>query len=414
MPRPPLEPQSPEPLRARAHRLLERRSHAEAAELFRQVVRLPTATADDHAYLAQTLVLAGRLTEAEAALGAALALAPDAADLHACLGQVLVQQGRRVPAIACFRRAVALEPGHWAAGDLAAARGEISRSVHSWHLPMLADTARNEAFATAIAAAVRPDDIVLDIGTGSGLLAMMAARAGARHVHACEMLPDLAALARIVVAENGYADRITVIAKPSTELVVGVDLPERATLLVTETFDALLIGEGALAAITHARASLLTPTARIIPAGGVIRGQLVTLPRLKALFPLRTLCGFDLRAFAAHALDKQFYPVMPEIEAITSLSDPVDILRADFSQEVATEQSWTTAIPATQDGVVQALLLWLDLRLDPATLLSSGPGGTARHWNPVAFLFDAERSVQAGEAVTVGCRMGANVLHFEL
>ncbi len=82
---------------------------------------------------------------------------------------------------------------------------------------------------------------------------MMAARAGARHVYACEMLPDLADLARIVVAENGFADRITVVAKASKDLVLGVDLPERATLLVTEIFDALLIGEGALPAIGHAR-----------------------------------------------------------------------------------------------------------------------------------------------------------------
>ena len=96
-------------------------------------------------------------------------------------------------------------------------------------------------------------------------------------------------------------------------------------MLVTEIFDALLIGEGALSAIRHAREHLLTPDARIVPAGGGVLGQLVTIPRLKTLFPLHELCGFDLRAFAAQALDKQFYPVVPEVETFTALSAPAAI-----------------------------------------------------------------------------------------
>jgi precorrin-6B methylase 2 len=403
-----------ESLRARALKLLERRSYAEAAEQFRRVVRLSSATADDHACLAQALSLSGRLVEAEAALRQAITMAPGAADLHACLGQVLVQAGRPVLAIPNFQRAVSLQPGHWAAADLVAAKAQISQSVHSWHLPMLADSARNAAFADAIAVSVRPDDIVLDIGTGSGLLAMMAARAGARHVYACEMLPDLADLARIVVAENGFADRITVIAKPSSDLLIGVDLPARAAMLVTEIFDALLIGEGALPAISHAREHLLTPDARIIPAGGAVVGQLVTIPRLKTLFPLRDLCGFDLRTFAAQALDKQFYPVIPEVEAFTALSAPARIVNFEFAGRIDAEKTWNVTIKAEASGAVQALLLWLDLRMDKTTILSSGPGGTARHWNPVVFLFDTERHVDTGEIVTIRCRMGANVFHFAL
>lgn len=405
-----------DPLRTRAMKLLDRRSYAEAAEQFRRIVRLPGATAEDYAYFAQALASAGRLADAEAALQTAIGLAPKAADLHACLGQVLMQSQRPVLAATCFQRALALEPGHWAAGELTTARAQITQSVHSWHLPMLGDAARNAAFAGAIARAVQPGDVVLDIGTGSGLLAMMAARAGARHVYACEMLPDLADLARIVVAQNGYADRITVIAKPSSELVVGVDLPERAGVLVTEIFDALLIGEGALPSIRHAREHLLATDARIVPSGGAIKGQLVAVPRLKALFPLGDLCGFDLRAFAAHALDKQFYPVVPELEAITVLSEPFTIASFDFAATIVTEAAWDVPVTTVAAGTVEALLLWLDLRLDATTTLSSGsgvdPGGRAKHWNPVAFLFDQTRSVTVAEDVSVRCRLGANVLHF--
>jgi type III protein arginine methyltransferase len=79
-----------------------------------------------------------------------------------------------------------------------------------FHRGMLRDKARNLAYRQAIEATVAGKR-VLDIGTGSGLLAMMAAKAGAAHVYACESQPLLAATAREIVAANGFSDRITVL-----------------------------------------------------------------------------------------------------------------------------------------------------------------------------------------------------------
>ncbi len=414
MTRPTLRSSPTDQFRSRGLASLQRGAFGEAVDHFRRVVRAVPNSAEDRALLGQALAQSGRPAEAEAELRTALALAPAAADLHACLGQVLARGERRVQAVQHFEAALRLDPGHWAAGDLTALKAQVSSSVHSWHLPMLADRARNDAFQQAIEAAVRPDDIVLDIGTGTGLLAMMAARAGARRIVACEMLPDLAELARLVVAANGYGSRIDIVAKRSMDMVVGVDLPERATVLVSETFDALLIGEGAIDGFGHAREHLLAPGARLIPQGGTIRAQLATVPRLKTMHPLHDISGFDLSAFARHGLEKQFYPVQLETEDWTPLSDPFDVLRLDFRQPIASRQSWSIAASATREGVVQALVLWVDLQLDATTRLSSGPGGTARHWNPVVFLFDETRAVQPGEAVALTARMGGNVLYFAL
>ena len=52
------------------------------------------------------------------------------------------------------------------------------------HRVMIRDSARTEAFRKGIEAAVRPGDVVLDVGAGSGILALLAARAGARRVYA--------------------------------------------------------------------------------------------------------------------------------------------------------------------------------------------------------------------------------------
>ena len=400
--------------RARALKLLQAGQAAAAADQFRRIIRDSPDSLEDRVLFAQALAESGETLKAERELETGIAQAPHEPDLHACLGQVVARTGRRVAAVRHYERALALAPRHWAAAELTALKAEISAAIHAWHLPMLADMARNDAFQATIEAAVRPDDLVLDIGTGTGLLAMMAARAGARTVVACEALPDMADLARLVVAANGYSDQITVLAKHSTSLAVGADLPRRATLLVAEIFDALLIGEGALDSFAHARSHLLAPGARIIPAAGIVRGQLATMPRLKTMHPLGAVSGFDLSSFARHATEKQFYPMERYGEHWTPMSEPFDVLNIDFHRRNLGRRDWHFPVAVTHTGLVQALVLWLELQLDATTRICAGPCGTLRHWNPVAFLFDNEQSVTAGETLQITARMGGNVLFFAM
>src|SRR5690606_6174027 len=113
-------------------------------------------------------------------------------------------------------------------------------------------------------------------------LAMMAARAGAGRVTACESVGPLAEVARDIVARNGYAERIAVIHKRSFELVPGEDLPRTADLLVAEICDAGLLGEGILAAIADARARLLRPGAAIIPRSAALYALPIECAQLDA------------------------------------------------------------------------------------------------------------------------------------
>ncbi|MFC1960614.1 50S ribosomal protein L11 methyltransferase, partial [Chloroflexota bacterium] len=129
-----------------------------------------------------------------------------------------------------------------------------------YHYSMLSDPVRTESYLRAILQTVKPGDIVLDIGTGTGILACFACMAGAEHVYAIESGP-VYALAQNIITQNGYADRVTLIKDWS----VNVDLPERADVLITETIGNIGFEEGILGWVLDARDHLLKPDARIIP-----------------------------------------------------------------------------------------------------------------------------------------------------
>jgi SAM-dependent methyltransferase len=128
------------------------------------------------------------------------------------------------------------------------------------HARMLHDDRRTHHYISALQEAVRRNDIVLDIGTGSGVLAIAAARAGARHVYAIEA-SDIADVAERVFAANRMQERVTLIRGWSRE----IELPEPADLLVAELIGNEPFEEEILETTLDARRRLLKPHARLIP-----------------------------------------------------------------------------------------------------------------------------------------------------
>src|SRR4051794_6332698 len=116
----------------------------------------------------------------------------------AALSRLLRTDGWKEAAVGLAARALALAPDH--AEVRAIARGILSADVPSWHFAIIRDEPRNRAYEEALNRAVTPGSRVLEIGTGTGILAMMAARAGAAHVFTCEMEPAVALAARDVIA----------------------------------------------------------------------------------------------------------------------------------------------------------------------------------------------------------------------
>ena len=128
------------------------------------------------------------------------------------------------------------------------------------HRTMICDRVRTEAFRRAINSAVRPGDIVLDVGAGSGILSMFAAQAGAARVYAVERT-TVAVLAQELAAANGVGEIVQLIHGD----VMDVELPERVDLIVSEWLGGFGIDEGMLVPVIAARDRWLKPGGVMVP-----------------------------------------------------------------------------------------------------------------------------------------------------
>lgn len=431
-----------------ANLLRDRGDHAAAIAEYRGLLETAPQFVGARVNLGIALELSGDMDGAIAAYMAATQQQPDLAVAHLNLGLALQKRHRFREAIAALQTALKhdarLVAAHMAIGQSARELGDsrtataafqaaarlapdlpevqealsalFSGAIPGWHFPMLADAARNAAFNAALEKAITPETVVLDIGTGSGLLALMAARAGAKRVIACEAHPLIADTAREIVARNGYQDRIAVIAKRSTELDAAADLGSGADLIVAEVLDAGLIGEGMLPTSRDALKRLARPKAKIIPAAAQVMAQIVTLPQQRVVNPLRDLCGFDLSPFDRFRNRSAHGNVRLDHEAHTALSAVLPVQRIDFAAppDWTRPQSLDWSAPISQAGTAQALVFWFELWLDEAIMLSTGPGGAMRHWGQAVCWLPQDRAVQAGETLNFRVTMADTFIDFAL
>lgn len=127
------------------------------------------------------------------------------------------------------------------------------------HLRMLDDKIRVEAYRKAIFQTVGKDDVVADIGTGTGILAFFALQAGARKVYAIEKDPIIE-VAKKAAQENGL-DRICFIQNDSRH----TQLPEKVDIIVTETVGCFGVDEGITEILHDAQSRFLKNDGKIIP-----------------------------------------------------------------------------------------------------------------------------------------------------
>jgi type II protein arginine methyltransferase len=314
---------------------------------------------------------------------------------------MLSDAGHKREALVEFQRALTLQPDNIHVQHQVRRLG--AEQVPFWHIPMMNDTRRNDAFEAAIKVAVEktgPGARVLDIGTGSGLLSMMAARAGAQTVTACEIVPIIADMAKQIVAQNGYADRVTVHAKLSTALSVGAELEAPADILVSEILSSDLLTENVLETFEDAHARLLKKDATIIPRAASAIGCLVESDILAGYVFVDQVSGFNLSRFGAFAAQK--LPIHGTMTDWRRLSDDVELLRVDLTAKRHDSGLTRLSIPVLADGVASGIVQWMHVDLAEGISFDNHPDGyTDGGWLQVLHTFPQPIQVRAGETLDV-------------
>ena len=315
---------------------------------------------------------------ADTRINAALAAQPAHLVKLCC---ALIDAGQGDKAVALVDQALALKPGDPHFREAAAII--LTHRVPKFHSNMLEDSARNHAYARAIARAVAGGDKVLDIGAGTGLLAMMAARAGASEVIACEANPMLAATARAIVADNGLADTVRIFAKNSADIDVEADLDGRVDVIVHEIFGHDLVGESVLPALRDAVRRFAYPDTRIVPPRASARIALADLAGDR-IPPLRIVAGFDLGLFDRHVAAVSRIEV--DDPRLHLRSEAHDIFAFDFTSPDTPATASATIAACSTGGRVNGVAQWIRIEFDGDEAIENRPGtGSASHWQAVFF-----------------------------
>jgi Ribosomal protein L11 methyltransferase (PrmA) len=275
------------------------------------------------------------------------------------------------------------------------------------HIRMLNDRDRTDSFMHGVREVVREGDVVVDIGTGTGILAVTAVQCGARHVYAIEA-SAISSAARAVIEANGMSDRISLIEGWSTR----VSLPEKADVLVSELMGADPLTENILEITMDAVQRFLKKGASIVPQRLRIYGVPVNIPARELSEHLFTEDSaenwerwYRIRFSALAQLQTQmpasFFVRPSDILHWRAFAPAVMLAHIDLTCFAETVISSRVAVMASEPGLCNGIVLYFELDVGGDYHLSTAREKvkTSNHWGNRVFCTPNAIEMNAGDSL---------------
>lgn len=277
----------------------------------------------------------------------------------------------------------------------------LARQGYEHYYAMLADKRRMQVYREAIFKTVKPGDVVVDLGAGTGLLGIWAIQAGASKVYAIEKTSAIE-LAKDIARINHCLDKIEFINKNSTD----VELPERADVLISETLGSFGIDENTLQFCIDARK-------RFLHDDGVM------LPQLLELFvaPVQDKKTYEKLDFWRQIPGINFSPAFDlfskkiMVESVNPqglLSKPVSFAKINLENIEQPEFKAREYIKLTKPGMIHGVAGWFTVTLCDGIEINTAPDQIQTHWKQAFFPFHDPVEIIAGDmldwSVSVGVK----------
>ncbi len=268
-----------------------------------------------------------------------------------------------------------------------------------YHRTLIADRVRNEAFRKALAAVIKPGETtVADIGTGTGLLALMAVKLGAREVFLYETAEVAGVAAKVLKANR--ARNCHLIPCHSTEM----QDPPKVDVVVSETLGNYPFEEDIIETLNDARGRFLKPKGRIIPGALSQLVAPVVTDRFHRELTVWDACGFDLGVPRTMSLNNIYVRTLQPKDLLQAGASAVTWDTIDFSKQNRTNRKGEARWKLDSSAKIYGFATWWEAELVPGVTLSTAPGAPRTHWEQLYFPLLEPIEAKVGETVTVELR----------
>jgi len=274
-----------------------------------------------------------------------------------------------------------------------------SYSTFYIHEEMIKDKIRTGSYKKAIEnnKIIFKDKIVLDIGSGTGILSIFAAKAGAKHVYGIEYA-DIADYAKEIIKQNNLSDKITIIQSKVEEAILPVD---KVDIIISEWMGYFLLYESMLDTLLFARDKWLKKDGYLLPdkAQIYLAGIQDSLYKYNKIDSWDNVYGFNFSVLKNPALAE---PIIDNFPNNNIISNSCKIFDIDLYTVKVEDLDFSAGyeIIFNKDDTFNGFVTWFDVEFDKIPnkiTLSTSPYEPSTHWKQVMFYSKNDIEVKKNE-----------------